>query len=164
MPSHVQVVPWVEGSSSLYAVVRNDVCLPEEFIEQLHQTNVLHAERLTRFLVHILRQSHVRQSLLRPELPEKGIFAMYNHKERPGEHYNPSRLLCRYVGSTSNILLLGSGFVKTINEPIQSNRMAYAEALFLSTLGKELDSRIEEGDIAVHGSSLVPASYTSLLF
>lgn len=101
---------------------------------------------------------------LRQERPDLGIFAMYNHKGMPFATYNPSRLLCRYVGGSSRILLVGSGFVKQRDEPIQANASANREAVVLSTVGKELDARIECGEIAVMGSRLIPQSPESFNF
>ena len=161
MSSRVRIVPWFEGASSLYAVVRDGICLPDEFLERLHAGNALHAERLTRFLVHILHQDYVRPSYLRPELPELGVYAMYNHREMLSSKYNPSRLLCRYIGSANNIILVGSGFVKTRDEAIQRNGAAHAEALFLSNVGKELDNRIQQAEISIVGSQLIPISSNS---
>lgn len=164
MSSAVRIVPWITGTSSLYAVERDGVCLPEEFLDALNQCSAHHAERLTRFLVHILRQDYLRPSFLRPELPELGIYAMYNHKELRSAPYNPSRLLCRYVAGSDRIVLVGSGFVKSSDEPIQSNVNAHAEAVFLSDLGRGLDMRIDCGEIIIANSVLVPTSSDSFIF
>lgn len=164
MSSNVRVVPWLQGSCSMYAVERDGICLPERFLELLVATHSIHAHRLTRFMVHILQQDHVSPLLLRPERPELGVYAMYNHKDLPRVSYNPSRLLCRYVGSSGRILLVSSGFVKLRDEPIQQNLVANSEARFLSELGSALDGRIECGELTIVGSLLVPTSSDSFSF
>lgn len=164
MSTNVRIAPWLSGKSSMYAVERDGLCLPEDFLHSLSKYNTVHAHRLTRFMVHILHQEYISPLYLRQERPELGIFAMYNHKDIPSAPYNPSGLLCRFVGSSARILLVSSGFMKTRNEPIQQNRAANSEAMFLSELGRMLDQRIALGEVKIVGSLLVPTAPDSFSF
>jgi hypothetical protein len=112
----------------------------------------------------LAERSIIRPSLLRPERPELGVYALYNHREISYSKYNPSRLLCSYVGPTSKILVVGSGFVKSRNEPIQMNGVANFEAEFLGNVVKALHERIKHGEVIISGSKLVAVYLDSLEF
>lgn len=88
---------------------------------------------------------------------------MYNRKNVNGP-YNPSRLSCAYVGKGDRTLLVGSGFIKTKDQPIQANAQAINEAKFLGGLVKELNSRIDTSEITIEGSQLHPTNATSFIF
>jgi hypothetical protein len=158
----VELIPWLAGRCSIYAVVRNGICLADEFMRQLREHDPGSAQELSNFLANARTLSHVRESLLRPERPELGIFAMYNHREMPRTPYNPSRLLCSYLGNTNRILAVGSGFLKSRNEPIQSNLVANSEAMYLANVVRIVNTRIATGEIITHGSTLVPVFPDSL--
>ena len=162
MSSKIRVIPWLEGTCSIYAVVRDDACLADIFIQHLKSINPSYARRLLIFLNSLASSEVIREALLRPELPTLGVFALYNHKDIPSEGYNPSRLLCSYVGSSSRILIVGSGFIKTRNEPIQLNALAKREALSLYEVARELRRRIDSGEICIAGSELIPQYHDSL--
>lgn len=162
MSSRIRIVPWLVGTCSIYAIVREDVCLADTFIQHLESVNRTHARRLLIFLYGITGLDGIREILLRPELPDLGVYALYNRKELPQENYNPSRLLCSYIGTNSRILIVGSGFIKTRDEPIQMNIRAKREALFLFEVARELRSRIDHGEVDVAGSELIPRYHDSL--
>lgn len=148
----------------MYAVVRDGVCLAEEFVGTLRTHNTEAADDLMFFIEWLSREHLIRQAYLRPERPELGVFAMYNHAELPPAEYNPSRLLCSYVNGSNRVLVLGSGFLKARDEPIQSNSDANNEAEALAQVVKELNERIDTGEILVVGSELIGRYGDSLDF
>lgn len=164
MPTKIRVVPWITGECSLYAIVRDGVCLPDLYINTLQEQHPDDAFRLMAVLDWLAERSIIRPSLLRPERPELGVYALYNHREISYSKYNPSRLLCSYVGPTSKILVVGSGFVKSRNEPIQMNGVANFEAEFLGNVAKALHERIKHGEVIISGSKLVAVYLDSLEF
>lgn len=164
MQSRVRIIPWLEGQCSFYAIERDGVCLPELFIEGLAISHPEHAEGLWNILNALSRAVLVRQQLLRPERPELGVFALYNHKEIGRVAYNPSRLLCSYAGDSNRIMLVSSGFIKSKDESIQRNVSANNQAEFLSIISKQLNSRITHGEVLVVGSELIPTHNDSLDF
>ena len=151
----INVIPWRAGDSSLYAVVRDNQCLADQFLDVLELHDVRHAMHLAGFIAMITREPFIRPGFLRDELPERGIYAMYQHGTMR-QMYNPARLLCGYVGTGNRILLVGSGFVKQKTEPIQGNRPAYAEANMLADIIDVLNTRIATGEIEVVDSTLDP--------
>lgn len=159
----LQIQPWVVESCGLYAIVRDDRCLPDVFLEELARTNRYHAERLARFIDMISRRPFVRPALLRPERPDLGVYAMYNLLE-VSDVYNPSRLLCAFAGASNRIMLVGSGFMKTRTEPIQANVDAHREAIQLGRIARELSKRIEHGEIHSLGPMLIPNSREAFSF
>lgn len=164
MRSRVRIIPWLEGRCSFYAIERDGVCLPDAFMADLQTTNIGHAQRLWAFLETISQELYIRQAYLRPERPELGVFAMYNHKELESERYNPSRLLCSYASGGNRILVVGSGFLKSNDQPIQRNGIANSEAEYLAAITKQLNERIGHGEITIDGSRLVPRFHDSLEF
>jgi hypothetical protein len=164
MPESIRIIPWLEGRCSFYAIERDGVCLADAFLEELDVEDPFAAKRLRAFLEMISNETHVRQVYLRPERPELRVFAMYNHKELVAEPYNRSRLLCSYVGQSNRLLLLGSGFIKLTDQPIQRNGLANREAEFLYDIARKVGQRIECGEILVIGSELVPLSNDSFDF
>jgi hypothetical protein len=161
MPESIRIIPWLEGSCSFYAIERNGICLADKFMEQLYQSDANNADALMDFLEWLSQESVIRQAYLRPERPELGVFAMYNHKERARTRYNPSRLLCSYAGNSNRVLLIGSGFVKSKNEAIQANSDANNEAGFLGRITHVLNSRIDTGEIVIVGSELMARYHDS---
>jgi hypothetical protein len=161
MPESIRIIPWLEGSCSFYAIERNGICLADKFMEQLYQSDANNADALMDFLEWLSQESVIRQAYLRPERPELGVFAMYNHKERVRTRYNPSRLLCSYAGTSNRILLIESGFVKSKNEAIQANSDANNEAGFLGRITHVLNSRIDTGEIVIVGSELMARYHDS---
>lgn len=157
----INVIPWRIGDSSLYAVVRDSHCLADQFLDVLELHDVRHAMHLAGFIAMITREPFIRPGFLRDELPERGIYAMYQHGT-VRRTYNPARLLCGYVGTGNRILLVGSGFVKQKTEPLQENRAAYAEANMLADIIDVLNTRITTGEIEVVGSRLDPMYHDSL--
>lgn len=143
--------------------MREDRCLPEVFLEELARTNKHHAERLARCIDMISRRPFIRPALLRPERPDLGVYAMYNHIE-VSDVYNPSRLLCAFAGTSNRIMLVGAGFIKTRTEPIQANIDAHREAIQLGRIARELSERIEYGAIEIVGPTLLPKTPEALFF
>jgi len=164
MSESIRIIPWLEGRCSFYAIERNGVCLADEFMEILEGTDRGYSLRLSRMIQGLRTRQQIRPAILRPELPGLGVFALYNHKEFPSEQYNPSRLLCTYVGDSARILLVGSGFIKTRNEPIQMNGRASYEAQYLASVSKKVNDRIECGEIIIVGSKLLPLYPDSFTF
>lgn len=161
-PSRVE--PWIEGRSSLYALVRNGGCLVDEFLAVLREVDEDSMLRMKTILEWLAGEVYIRPQYLRPELPELGVFALYNHKGLSGTNYNKARLLCSYAGNCDNILLLGAGFVKSKTEPIQQNGSAHYEARFLARIVKEINERIENGEVRVIGSQLASRNSDALDF
>jgi hypothetical protein len=89
---------------------------------------------------------------------------MYDHKPMGREPYNPVRLLCSYVSNSDRILLVGGGFYKRKTQPIQQDLKAMKEAKFLIGVVRELNDRINAGEIEVAGSELLPLRGDSLQF
>lgn len=154
MPSKIRIIPWIEGLCSLYAIERDGISLPADFMKSLESTDYQSARQLWLFLSHVRSATYVREAQIRSERPELGVYALYNHREFLRAAYNPSRLLCSYVGETNNILLVGAGFVKHRNEPIQMNEQANQEAMFLGFVARRLNERIAAGEIRTAGSRL----------
>lgn len=151
----IHVQPWVVRTCALYAVVRDGRCLPDAFFDELARDQRHHAERLARFVDMITKRPYIRPALLRPERPDLGVFAMFNHTEA-AYPYNPSRLLCAFVGQSNRIMVVGAGFIKTQAEPIQMNVVAHREAMQLARIATELSERIVCGAIDEIGPLLVP--------
>ncbi|MBU3680018.1 MAG: hypothetical protein FGM32_10500 [Candidatus Kapabacteria bacterium] len=164
MEARVRIVPWIEGRCSMYAVVRDGVCLAQEFVSTLRKVDSDSERRLMRLITALSNEALIRPAQLRPERPDRGVFAMYNHREWRGEQYNPSRLLCSYVGAGNRTLLFGAGFVKTRDEPIQSNPEANREAVFLADIAQQVDLKIDHGEILVVGAELIPLFADSFHF
>ncbi len=80
---------------------------------------------------------------------------MYKHENGNG-HYNPSRLLCSFVGTTDRILPVVGGFIQTTDEPIQHNAAANREAELLAQVVKLTNQRVNNGEITNDGSLLIP--------
>ena len=89
---------------------------------------------------------------------------MYSRNALAGEPYNPARLLCSYVSASSRIIVVGAGFIKTHDEPIQDNVDAYYEAMYLYDIIKELNARIDNDEIHIAGSELHSAYPDSFVF
>ena len=164
MPTVTRIVPWIDGSCSLYAVERNGICLPAEFMRALESVEFESARQLWLFLAHHRRAPFVREAQIRPERPELGVYALYNHREFFRSPYNPSRLLCSYIRGANNILLVGSGFIKRSNQPIQKNEDANRQAMFLSSVARQLNTRIDTGEILTAGSRLISTEIDSFTF
>ncbi len=159
-----EITPWVIGPVSLYAIVRNGVCLADEFLLHPELADKRSALLLIDFVQNMSMLEYVSQVLLRPELPRYGIFAMYSRNALTGEPYNPARLLCSYVSASSRIIVVGAGFIKTQNEPIQDNVDAYYEAMYLYDIMKELNARIDNDEIKIAGSELYSEYPDSFVF
>jgi hypothetical protein len=52
-------------------------------------------------------------------------------------------------------MLVGSGFLKSHDEPIQRNTLANWNAEYLADITAQIDKRIDSGDILVVGSELI---------
>jgi hypothetical protein len=154
---------WCQGSCSLYAVVRGGINLADQFLEQLAEFDIVHAQKLASFIDNVSQSDGISQLMLRDERPDRKVYAMYKHGSGNGP-YNPSRLLCAYVGTGGRILLVGAGFIKSKAESIQSNQHANQEASFLADLVRELNDRIDNGEIALEGSLLIPQFVDSFKF
>lgn len=159
----VSVIPWLPGTCSCYAIELNGVNLPEQFVIGIVREYPKDAERLAKFLVRLRGESCIRPDQLRSELPNEGIYAMYDHKPMGG-HYNPVRLLCSCVSNGNRILLAGSGFYKRKTQPIQQDAVAMEQARLLVNVVRELHQRIDAGEIEVAGSELLPLHGDSLMF
>ncbi|MBU3680097.1 MAG: hypothetical protein FGM32_10910 [Candidatus Kapabacteria bacterium] len=159
----VYIEPWREGQSSIYAIVRECVCLIDRFFDELEEYGEKHAIDLASFIKMITEEPYIRPGFLRPELPNHGIYAMYSEKTAKIP-YNPSRLLCGYVGTSDRILLVGAGFVKDYTGSIQDNPLGNGEALFLAEIIKQANGRVDHGEIEIVGSSLIPRYADSLHF
>ncbi|MBK7578290.1 MAG: hypothetical protein IPI24_12815 [Ignavibacteria bacterium] len=127
----------------------------ERFLEQLEEFNVKHAQQLASFIDNVSKSDRIMQLMLRPERPDLGVYAMYKQGNGNGP-YNPSRLLCAYVGTGDRILVVGAGFIKTKDGSIQNNALADREAKFLADVVNELNTRIDNGEIIINGSLLIP--------
>lgn len=114
----VHIEPWREGQSSIYAIVREGVCLIDRFFDELEEYREKHAIDLASFITMITREPHIRPGFLRPELPNHGVYAMYSEKE----------------------------------------------ALFLAEVIKQVNARVDHGEIEIVGSSLIPRYADSLHF
>ncbi|HLO99603.1 MAG TPA: hypothetical protein VK171_13490 [Fimbriimonas sp.] len=143
---NVHIKPWRIGTCSIYSVVRDEVCLIDRFIDSLTLSNINDAKALASFIDNLSRAQRIRPELLRPERPELGVYAMYKHDRRFGP-YNPSRVLCAFAGSGDRILIAGAGFVKQVNQPIQKNPKANQEAEFLAGVVRQVNDRIDVGEI-----------------
>jgi hypothetical protein len=159
----VSIVPWLPGSCSCYAIKLNGILLPEQFVIGIERESPKDAERLAKFLVRLRGESYIRPDRLRCELPNEGVYAMYDHKPMRGP-YNPVRLLCSYVSNSNRILLVGGGFYKTKTQPIQQDAKAMEQARLLIDVVRELHQRIDAGEIQVAGSELLPRYSDSLQF
>ena len=159
----VSVVPWLLGSCSCYAIKQHGVVLPEQFVIGIERECPRDAERLAKFLMRLRGETHIRPSQLRSELPNEGVYAMYDHKPMRGP-YNPVRLLCSYVSNSNRILLVGGGFYKRTTQPIQQNADAMKQANVLVDVVHMLNDRIGAGEIEVVGSELLPLRRDSLKF
>jgi hypothetical protein len=154
-------VPWLEKSSSLYAIVRDGHCLIDDFLDQLEQHDERHAVHLAHFLDMITNEPYIRPGFLREELPQQGVYAMYS--ERTARiPYNPSRLMCGYVGVGCRILLVGGGFIKRTSGPLQRHAEGMREALFVARVLREIHTRIDHGEIDITGPSLIPVKSDAL--
>ncbi len=160
----VSIVPWLPGCCSCYAIKLNGVVLPEQFVVGIERNFPRDAERLARFLNRLKSETHIRPNLLRSELPNEGVYAMYDHKPMGREPYNPVRLLCSYISNSDRILLVGGGFYKRKTQSIQQDLKAMKEAKFLIGVVRELNDRINAGEIEVAGSELLPLRGDSLQF
>ncbi len=97
----VSIVPWLPGSCSCYTIKLNGIVLPEQFVVGIEREAPKDAERLAKFLMRLRGETHIRPSQLRSELPNEGVFAMYDHKPMGKGPYNPIRLLCSYVSNSN---------------------------------------------------------------
>ncbi|MCO6465935.1 MAG: hypothetical protein J5I53_04885 [Bradyrhizobiaceae bacterium] len=162
----VELCQWCSGNCSLYAIVKDGVRLPEVFLNELFQEDEKDAIRIAGFIDFIVRESCIPQQMLRDEGTHNGVevYAMYNHKSLPRRtEYSPSRLLCAYVETTNRILIVGSGFVKTRDQPIQMNAHATKSKVFLTNVVRVINRRIGMGEIEVDGNTLVEAIPNALL-
>ncbi len=160
----VSVVPWLLGSCSCYAIKQHGVVLPEQFVIGIEREYPRDAERLAKFLMRLRGETHIRPCQLRSELPNEGVFAMYDHKPMGKGPYNPIRLLCSYVSNSNRILLVGGGFYKSKTQPIQQDADAMKQAKVLVDVVRRLNGRIDVGEIEVAGSELLPLHRDSLQF
>lgn len=160
----VVLVPWIVGRCSLYAIRTDDSILAEMFLSRIEVTFPNDAARLARFIERLTSESYIRPDLLRSELPGENVFAMYNHKPMVRERYNPVRLLCSCVSGSARILIVGGGFHKGTTQPIQDNPAAMLQARLLIHVTKEVNRRIEVGEIEVVGSELRPLHRDSMEF
>lgn len=160
----VSVVPWIRGRCSCYAIALDDIVLPEQFAASVARTFPRDAQRLAKFLMRLTDDSYIRPDLLRSELPNEGVFALYNHKPMGREPYNPIRLLCSYVADTNRILIVGDGFYKHHDRPIQNDSRAMKHARLVADVVRLLNNRIAAGEITVSGSELLPLHGDSLHF
>lgn len=153
----IELVPWITGKCSFYAIAHDGVVLADRFLEELALVDRAHAERLANLVGNIVEHAeYVRPALLRTELPAYGIYALYNHKEVRSP-YNPSRLLCAYAAGTARIVIVGAGFIKERTEPIQQNARAMQAATTLASCIRIVNDRIKTGEIDVDGSILYPS-------
>ena len=159
----VSIVRWLPGRCSCYAIESNGIVLPEHFVEGVAQKFPRDAERLAKFLERLRCETHIRPHQLRSELPNEGVYAMYDHKPMGGQ-YNPVRLLCSYVSDSNRILLVGGGFYKRKTQPIQQDVEAMEQARLLVNVVRVLHQRIDAGEIQVEGSELLPRFSDSLQF
>jgi hypothetical protein len=159
----VSIVPWLPGSCACYAIKLNGIVLPEQFVVGIEREAPKDAERLAIFLRRLRSETYIRPQQLRSELPNEGVYAMYDHKPMRGP-YNPVRLLCSYVSNSNRILLVGGGFYKTKTQPIQQDAEAMEQARLLVNVVRELHQRIDAGEIQVEGSELLPRYSDSLQF
>lgn len=104
----------------------------------------------------LLNETFIRPIHLRDERPDLGVYAMYNHRHLPRSSYNSSRLLCAFIEPTNDIMIVGDGFIKTADEPIQANARANTMAMELAEAAKQVNRRVHSGEISVDGSLLVP--------
>lgn len=154
---NISIKEWYLGRCSLYAVVRDDSCLADSFLDQLEKQDHESAKQLAGFIDNLSRETYIRTAMLRDEVPALGIYAMYRHNfHHMITRYNPSRLLCGFAGESDRIMIVGAGFVKTIDQSIQRNPLAYREATFLSGVINEINVRIDTGEIKIEGSLLLP--------
>jgi len=153
----ISIKAWQIGRCSLYAVVRDGTCLADSFLDQLEHHDYESAKQLAGFIDNLSRESYIRAAMLRDEVPSLGVYAMYRHNfATMSTRYNPSRLLCAFVGESDRIMIVGAGFVKSIDQAIQLNAQAYREARFLSGVMNEINVRIDTGEIEIDGSLLLP--------
>lgn len=152
----VVIEEWVKGICRLYAIVRDNVHLPDEHLRLLERDVPDVARKQASFIDMIVKERQIRQVMLRPELPNRGIYAMYKHSDRAATiGYSPSRMLCAYVSGSSSILVCGAGFLKQKDEPIQKNAEALQEALFLADIVRQLNERVENGEIEIVNNTLI---------
>ena len=159
----VSIERWLPGSCSCYAIKLNGILLPEQFVIGIEREAPRDAERLASFLHRLGGESYIRPDQLRCELPNEGVYAMYDHKPMRGP-YNPVRLLCSYVSNSNRILLVGGGFTKRKTQPIQQDAEAMEQARLLIVVARDLHQRIDAGDVKVEGSELLPRYSDSLQF
>lgn len=160
----VKVIPWIVGQCSFYAIEQEGIVLADQLVKSIEASSPKDAERLFLMLSRIAGDRYVRPDLLRTELPHEGVFALYNHKPMGREPYNPIRLLCSFVSKSNRILIVGGGFYKRVDQPIQRDAEAMKQARFLGNVVRVLNRRIDAGDIDIVGSELHPFHHDSLQF
>lgn len=69
--SITRVVPWIIGNCSFYAIERNGVCLPEEFMELLHAVNADSGLRLLRIINTLCNEEHIAKSTFDLSVPRR---------------------------------------------------------------------------------------------
>ena len=114
----LNVIPWIVGNCSFYAIEQDGIVLADQLLRSVAASSSKDADRLYRMLNRIAGDRYIRPDLLRPELPQEGVFALYNHKPMGREPYNPIRLLCSFVSKSNRILIVGGGFYKRADRPI----------------------------------------------
>lgn len=134
----------MEGTCTLYAIVRDGINLPEKHLRDLELIDDPHVQRTLRwqaaFLKNVIQEPFIRQVMLRSELPARDVYAMYDHKNQSRRlGYSASRILCSYVQpDNARILICGAGFLKTRDEPLQQNQLGMREAKFLADVVDEV--------------------------
>ncbi len=161
----VVIEEWISDRSTLYAVVRDGVHLPDAHLELLEREAPEVGTKQASFIDLVVKERHIRQVMLRPELPNRGVYAMYKQNDEASAlGYSPSRMLCAYPTGCGGILICGAGFLKIKDEPIQDNATAYREAIFLADTVAMVNERIDTGEIRVVGNRLIPQFEDSLTF
>lgn len=150
-------------SSSIYAIERDGVNLPEAFLEQLSSTHPKDAQWLAKFIDLVCSDDIIHQDQFRGELPNDGVFAMYQHRATKGKvPYSSARLLCAFVGRPCKIVIAGAGFIKTRDEPVQDNHVAWMEAKLVADVGKWIQRQIDCGEVTINGAHLAGTHSDSL--
>ena len=160
----LNVIPWIVSTCSFYAIEQDGIVLADQLLRSIATSSSKDADRLYRMLNKIAGDRYIRPDLLRSELPQEGVFALYNHKPMGREPYNPIRLLCSFVTNSNRILIVGGGFYKRADRPIQQDTEAMKQARVLCNVVRMLNQRVDTGDIDVEGSELHPFHHDSLQF
>lgn len=143
----------------MYAIECDGVVLVDQFLEKLYHLNPSIAQQLVTFIEYLLTLEYISPDRLRFEM-SPGIYAMYKHNGILSNpiSYCPARLLCCYLGSKATTMLIGSGGLKTKNVSIQQWPELLKDALFISKVARQVETRLDFGVVGIDSSGVLVVS------